>query len=990
LSSSRKIFFYLLVIVAMVVAGVAMQFLLAQSRNQTAVNAEQIYALQQVHADTQAISDDLYRGESSASQQFQTHQKVMEMRLRQFNQQSGLLKTEAERKAASNESVELNHTWFALSQLLTKLQSTSPQLLAQRESKNQLVVSSSEMLTQIDDLALALGRESRLKNSVSSALSYVDLMAEVSTIRASLDDLQSLVQQVGMLGVEPSNLSQNIVDTLKVIEKSIEILAKDSDRIVKSKLIELLEARDAFVAENGQWSENLPVLSEAFLTSNAIQQRSEDFSLQLKAKLRSAGESRQTNLLRLLAYSLPILGVLFLVIGGRRYIQSTSTHLSIAQSSAEMNADSIKQTEGLKQQLELVETQKDQLEADLEAQGQKMQAVASDADRYLSDLENFTSKLDTVESNAETVNRENENLKARLKESETNGERYRLDAMERLSELQSVKFDLDQLNKRSSILTESMQSIELNSEELERQNTDLTDKLRESEEAFEQYRFNDNETQDELESAREQISELSRKSSDLLSSLESVELRASELQSMNDDLVQDLQTAEEGVEKYQLNEAERSQELESLNTEFEKLSASSSDLTALLESAESRLTELKGVNDELTQNLQTAEGEIDKYQTDASTYSEELVVLNKDIEQLTADSSEAQSMLEAKISDYDSLKKEKLQLDFELEAQQQEFSELLLQLGGIEENLSQRLDPDSESTAALVGKINAVLDVFSKHIHEVSSLTSKVGNASSEVQELYIASAAHAATLSESLNGIEDLQTKSGHLIESLNKLSLGGKASAEIVSETSAMAMQGVGSMQVINDSLESTASTIDDMLPSLERLTENSQLMKSVVELLDSISEQAQSLDAAGNRTGLDITANDDAVNSKYDLFENFRMATSKMTDLISEVLSDVEGLANSIQAGMNDVQDSSVHAIAMAKLMKQVSVSQSQLNRLVRALLTQTDLQTDVVRDFSDQLDDMSSIDQEVGDKKLNKKSIDQLIELCDELQNIAAKV
>ena len=921
MSSSRKVFFYLVLIVAMIFVGVVLQFLLAQSKKQAAVNAEQIYALQQVHSNTQAISNELYRGEPEAPQQLQTHQKVMEKQLRQFNQQSNLLNSQEARKAAADESVELNHAWFAVSQLLSTLENMSAQLVAQRETKNQLFVLSSEMLTKIDDLTLALGRESRLKNSVSSALSYVDLMAEVSNIRLSSVELQMMVKKIGELETEPSSLSANIIETLQQIENSINTLVQNTDRVVKIRLVELLETRDSFVIENEKWSENLPVLSDAFLNSNSIKQRSEDFSLQLNTKLRSGSESQRTKQLRWLAYLLPILGALLLLIGGRRYIQSTSTHLAIAQGSVDENIESVKQAEELKTQLVSVEEQKEQLEADLEAQGQKMQAVASDAAQYLSDLEEFTAKLDVVETDAEDIKQKNKKLITKLQESEEIKEKHRLDAVSQYEELQSMKLSIDSL---------------------ERENHEIAKQLQESEYAIEQYQVNDNNALNGLELAQKELADMTEKSVGLTESLDSVESQVIELQALNEKLTQDVQVAEEYVEKHQ-----------------------------------------------------------EKYQEKVSIHTQELDALNIELEQLNANSSETQALLEAKSSDYDSLKKEKQQLDFEFEAQQQEFDHLLSQLTNVEDDLSQRLEVDNETTQLIAAKVNNILDGYSASWNELSLLAGRMNTVSSDVHDFYSSNAVNIANeddVKENVRHIEGLQATSERLAEALNKLLLGGKASADIVAETSAMAVQGVGSMKVINRSLESSASTINNMLPPLERLTENSQLMKSVVELLDSISKQAQSLDESDMRGSLGVTANDhDGIDSKYDLFENFHMATTKMTELISEVLSDVEGLASAIQASMNDVQDSSVHAIAMAKLMKQVNVSQSQLSRLIRALLTQTDLQTAVVRDFSDQLSEISANDQDSfndvdgvngnENRELAEETVEQLVELSRQLKTIA---
>ena len=904
MNSSRKVFFYLLLVVATVVVGVVMQFFLAQSKNQTAINTEQVYALQQVHADTLVISNALYLGDAKASQQLQVHLNTMEKQLRQFNQQSGLLQSEAARKAAADESVEMNHAWFSLSQLLNKLQGLSSLLIAQRESKNLLVVHSSEMQTQIDDVALALGRESRLKDSVPSALSYVDLMAEVSTARSSLFELQEKVQQIGEIKTEPLSLSEEISDNLKVVESSIEALANDSDRIVKSKLIEFLEARDAFVAETGRWSENLSTLSDAFLTSNAIQQRSEDFNLQLKTKLRNDGKSRHNNLLKLLAYALPILGAILLLIGGRRYIQSTSTHLAIAQGTVEANAENAQQTEELRQRVVSFEQQNEQLKTELQTQAQKMQAIASDADRYLSDLESFNSKLGAVEVDAEGAKQENKELRTKLRESKANEEKYRLYVASHRNELQSVK---------------------LNAKQLEQQNHEVVRKLQKSESIIE--KMNDNDTLNELDATKKELAEINGKASELSASINSVEARASELQTQNKKLEHEIQLVEEVAEKYQL---------------------------------------------------------------EASAYSKEKDALILELEKLDASKSETESFLERKSADFEDLKKEKNQLDSEVGTQQENLDYLFLGLERIEEDFSQRLELDNVATSVIAKKINTILDVSSDSWSEVSLLGSRLDAVAAEIQELYVSDETSEENAREKIQHFESLQSASQQLVESLNKLSLGSTASAEIVAETSEMVMQGVGSMRVINTSLNSTASTINNMLPSLERLTENAQLMKSVVELLDSISQQAQSSNGLDIRTGLSVTVNDhDNIDSKYDLFENFRMATSKMTELISEVVVDVEGLANSIKKGMDDVQDSSVHGIAMTKLMKQVKATQSQLSRLIQALLAQTSLQTNAVRELSDHLDEVSIDDRENSDEKLNKETVEQLVELSDQLKAITQR-
>jgi len=182
-----RTYFYIVILAALILIGLAAQFYASQADLKVSENTESVISIQKIHADTPELVASFYQGEPSSENELIKHQNLLELETRKLNEQVGLYQESLNSNQKANAEqlaiTEIGNNWITLSKLISSLLDVSSELTTQNKLKVQLSKTLNEMQASVDDVAKALERESRIDSKVSKVIGYVELVAKVSDIK---------------------------------------------------------------------------------------------------------------------------------------------------------------------------------------------------------------------------------------------------------------------------------------------------------------------------------------------------------------------------------------------------------------------------------------------------------------------------------------------------------------------------------------------------------------------------------------------------------------------------------------------------------------------------------------------------------------------------------------------------------------------------------------------------------------------------------------
>ncbi|MGH1543370.1 MAG: methyl-accepting chemotaxis protein [Arenicella sp.] len=320
---------YIIPILAGMLLILALVFQFFETRQQrwSSAYADRLFAVQRIHADTDAIANTFLSGAEGSDKLLQKHRQILEQKVNVLRQ---YLRQQPVELIGDKEPLlgdDINSSWLALSQSLQGMLESSSAVASLQKNKSALLASAEGLGASLDELSLAINRESQLQTQVSKTLVYVSLMEAVANMRL---DLASITKTIGLIGSStPSarTLLKSLAADSTRFDKSMQLIVSKGGQLVNVKAVSLNDDFSDYKQAFVDWSLNVDSLDKAYNEYQQVEQRAQDFNQQLASLQPSQQHPMGVRWQALLPYILALLAAIMLAIWGRFY-RSRSAELN--------------------------------------------------------------------------------------------------------------------------------------------------------------------------------------------------------------------------------------------------------------------------------------------------------------------------------------------------------------------------------------------------------------------------------------------------------------------------------------------------------------------------------------------------------------------------------------------------------------------------------------------------------------------------------------
>lgn len=301
-------------LILLIIAAI-LHYLNVSQQSQSASLIKGLVALQQLHTGTGDVVNGFFSGRDIQGESLRRHLQVMDTRVGdlQANHRSTGIGT----FVLLGEDVQAS--WQSVSSPLVASQSQSNAIQQQSQVRLRLLRAVNSIASAIDELSIAIQRESRLQNRLNKALDYVVLMDTLSAARVSQKSLLRGAENAMSLELDPAITLQAFTGDFQTLQQALQSIATAGDTLVNTKLVDLFDSLELISDDMSIWQDNMAPLKQLYDLRQQFLGATQDFNQQLSSLERELRLPSGDRIYTAAVYGLPLLAAILLLLWGLAY-----------------------------------------------------------------------------------------------------------------------------------------------------------------------------------------------------------------------------------------------------------------------------------------------------------------------------------------------------------------------------------------------------------------------------------------------------------------------------------------------------------------------------------------------------------------------------------------------------------------------------------------------------------------------------------------------